>query len=440
MVPIATHRAMNHLFGQKSPYLLQHAENPVDWYPWSDEAFARARELDRPVFLSVGYSTCHWCHVMERESFSQRAVAALMNDAFVSIKVDREERPDVDDLYMEVSQRLTGSGGWPLTIIMTPDKKPFFAATYIPREAAYGRIGMLELIPRIRELWKNERDKVLRSAASIVAALVSRPSLEMSGFVVSTAAISQAVRSLAGMYDSSHGGFGDAPKFPMPGVFPFLLRAWERDKDSTARDMADTTLRAIRNGGIFDQIGGGFHRYATDAAWHVPHFEKMLYDQAQLLLAYVDAACSLRESFHGRVAREIAEYVLRDLTTPDGAFASAEDADSEGEEGRFYIWTEREINEHLGPAAPGFAARYDLAPPSGFTAAVLRRDRADTSERGGEEEILLRARERRPRPLRDDKILTDWNGLMIGALARAGQGAERAAIYDCGRHGGLLPS
>jgi uncharacterized protein YyaL (SSP411 family) len=288
---------MNHLFGQKSPYLLQHAENPVDWYPWSGEAFARARELDRPVFLSIGYSTCHWCHVMERESFSQPAVAALMNEAFVSIKVDREERPDLDDQYMEVSQRLTGSGGWPLTIIMTPDGKPFFAATYIPREAAYGRMGMVELIPRVQELWKNERGEVLQSAASIVAALAPQASLETGGFVPTAEAIAEAVRSLAAMFDSNHGGFGGALKFPMPGLFPFLLRAWERDKGSTAREMADTTLRALRNGGIFDQIGGGFHRYATDAVWHVPHFEKMLYDQAQLLYAYVDAGRSLPAPF-----------------------------------------------------------------------------------------------------------------------------------------------
>jgi len=412
---------MNHLAGQKSPYLLQHADNPVDWYPWSDEAFARARELDRPVFLSIGYSTCHWCHVMERESFSHPEAAALMNAVFVSIKVDREERPDLDERFMEVSQRLTGTGGWPLTILMTPDGKPFYAATYIPREAAYGRMGLMDLVPRVEALWKNERDEVTRSADSVVAALVQTEAREEGGFIPSAATISDAVTSLAGTFDSVHGGFGGAPKFAMPGVFPLLLRAWERGHKASARDMAALSLRAMRNGGVFDQIGGGFHRYATDAEWHVPHFEKMLYDQAQLVLAYVDASSVLHDPFYARVAREVAGYVLRDLTLQTGGFASAEDADSEGEEGRFYVWTEREIEECLGEAASGFAARYDLSAPPGFGAAILRRDPAATAEPGVEENILLRARDRRVRPLRDDKVLTDWNGLMIGALARAGR-------------------
>jgi len=418
---------MNRLAGEKSPYLLQHADNPVDWFPWSAEAFARARRLDKPIFLSIGYSTCHWCHVMERESFSDAEVAALMNAAFVSIKIDREERPDLDGHFMEVCQRLTGSGGWPLTIVMTPDARPFFAATYVPRAAAFGRMGMVELIPRIVQLWTDEREEVLASADSVAAALAHGEDAGLPGFVPTEAALAEAAGSLADLYDSRSGGFGGAPKFPMPSVFPLLFRLWQRTGDDRALNMAEETLRAMRNGGIFDQVGGGFHHYSTDGEWHVPHFEKMLYDQAQLALSYTEAARATGKPFYGQVAREVIGYVLRDLLLPGGGFASAEDADSEGEEGRFYLWTEGEIQTALGTAAAAFAGRYDLRVPRELPGAVLRRDPSDTASSGAEEETLRQVRDKRPRPLRDDKALADWNGLMIAALARSGSvlGEER---------------
>jgi len=339
---------LNHLQNEKSPYLLQHADNPVDWYPWGDEAFRKAEEDDKPIFLSIGYSTCHWCHVMEHESFEDPEVARLMNENFINIKVDREERPDIDELYMTVAQLLTGRGGWPLTILMSPDQKPFFASTYIPKESRYGRLGMLELIPRIAEVWKERREDVHSSSTSILQALqrISQP--RTAGDLLDESILKRTYEGLSKQFDEQYGGFGSAPKFPSPHNFLFLLRYWRRTGEERALNIVEKTLTEMRQGGIYDQVGFGFHRYSTDARWQVPHFEKMLYDQALLALAYTETYQATEKEFYARTAREILTYVLRDMITPEGGFASAEDADSDGEEGMFYTWSYEELSSMLG--------------------------------------------------------------------------------------------
>ncbi|MBM3133017.1 MAG: thioredoxin domain-containing protein [Chloroflexi bacterium] len=424
---------MNRLALEKSPYLIQHAGNPVDWYPWGAEAFEKARIEGKPIFLSIGYSTCHWCHVMAHESFEDPEVARLMNDAFISIKVDREERPDIDGVYMTVCQMMTGGGGWPLSILMTPEKKPFFAATYIPKESRFGRIGMLDLIPRIREIWATRRSEVEESAAKI-ASSIQHLSPNASGEELSGHVLSLAFDQLAGRFDALHGGFGTAPKFPTPHILLFLLRYWKSTGDSRALDMVEKTLQALRRGGIYDHIGFGFHRYSTDREWLVPHFEKMLYDQALLAMAYTEAFQATGKEEYRKTAREIIAYVLRDMTAPQGGFYSAEDADSEGVEGRFYVWREEEIRSVLGDTEADF-----LIPVLNIEKDGNYREEASgkkTGENilhfqgslGGLEERLDRARrklferrEQRVHPHKDDKILTDWNGLMIAALAKAAQ-------------------
>ena len=324
----------NRLSKEKSPYLLQHADNPVDWYPWSHEAFEKARQENKPVFLSIGYSTCHWCHVMEHESFEDRRVADLMNEAFVSIKVDREERPDIDNIYMTVCQMITGSGGWPLTIVMTPDKKPFFAATYIPKEARFGRAGMIELIPRLRELWEKRNDEVRKSADLITSSLQDAHVTQEAGGELSKVELDQTREQLYQRFDPYYGGFGSAPKFPTPHQHLFLLRYWKRTGDGKTLEMVLKTLDAMRMGGVYDQVGFGFHRYSTDREWLVPHFEKMLYDQAMLTLAYTEAYQATGQTRYKETVEEILTYISRDMTSPEGGFYSAEDADSEGEEGK----------------------------------------------------------------------------------------------------------
>ena len=431
---------MNHLAAEKSPYLLQHAANPVDWYPWGEEAFRRARAENRPVFVSIGYATCHWCHVMAHESFENERVAALMNGAFVSIKIDREERPDLDEHFMDVCQLLTGSGGWPLTVVLTPDGKPFFAGTYIPRENAYGRMGMMELVPAIAELWSARRADVDSSVEEIAQALAGRARETGAGTAVEADAAVRAAGGMAGHYDPRNGGFGTAPKFPMPVITLLLLRAWDRSRDPGTLAMVEKSLTAMRNGGIYDQVGFGFHRYSTDAFWRVPHFEKMLYDQALLLLAYCEAWQATGSDFYRMTAREIAGYVLRDMTSAEGGFYSAEDADSEGEEGKFYTWTEAELPSTLSAEERSeLERRYGKL---GTARGILCRDPADTSPPGRAEKALLEARGGRVRPLRDDKVLADWNGLMIAALSRAGgafdepalvQAAGKAARFVLGR-------
>ncbi|MBI4531901.1 MAG: thioredoxin domain-containing protein, partial [Candidatus Latescibacteria bacterium] len=339
-------RHTNRLMREKSPYLLQHAHNPVDWYPWGTEAFEKARKEEKPVFLSIGYSTCHWCHVMEKESFEDPEVARLMNEVFVSIKVDREERPDIDTTYMTVCQMLTGSGGWPLTIVMTPDRKPFFAGTYFPKESRFGRIGMTELVPRIEEVWRARQDDVLSSADQITTAL-KRASQETPGETLGEATLRIAYNQLDRRFDEEYGGFGQGNKFPTPHNLMFLLRYRRRTGQERSLLMLEKTLQAMRCGGVYDHVGFGFHRYSTDATWLVPHFEKMLYDQAMLAMAYTEAYLATGKGEYGQTAREVFTYILRDMTAPMGGFYSSEDADSEGKEGKFYLWTEEEIRHIL---------------------------------------------------------------------------------------------
>lgn len=446
-----TARFRNRLAGEKSPYLRQHCDNPVDWWPWCEEAFAVARRLDKPVFLSIGYSACHWCHVMAQESFEDEGVARLLNEAFVCIKVDREERPDVDGVYMAVCQALTGSGGWPLTVVMTPDKKPFFASTYIPKETRFGRMGLVELVPRIQEVWRTQRGKVVESADQIAVAL-ARPEPPLGGVELALGTLSQAAAQLASCFDLVNGGFFDAPKFPTPHNLTFLLRYWRRTGDPRALAMVEKTLQAMRLGGIWDHLGGGFHRYSTDARWLVPHFEKMLYDQALLAIAYTEAFLATGKPQYQETACETLAYVLRDLTSPQGAFYSAEDADSEGEEGKFYVWTTAEVRQVLGAEDADLAIKlFNLETEGNFVDQVRRArtggnilhlTRPVPAELKERFEViranLLAARNKRVRPDRDDKVLTDWNGLMIAALARASQAldepryaeaAERAAAF-----------
>ncbi|MGD8627935.1 MAG: thioredoxin domain-containing protein [bacterium] len=466
----------NRLKKEKSPYLLQHADNPVDWYAWGDEAFEEARAKDKPVFLSIGYSTCHWCHVMEHESFEDERVAELMNDAFVCVKVDREERPDIDQVYMTVCQMMTGSGGWPMTIIMTPDKVPFFAATYIPKENRFGRVGMLELVPRIKEIWQTRRDEVLKTAESVSGALAER-SHRPEGDEPGEEAIGRAAAHLMATYDPEFGGFGGAPKFPTPHNLTLLLRRWKRTGDGVLLAAVENTLLKMRLGGVYDHLGFGFHRYSTDREWLVPHFEKMLYDQALLMIAYTEAYQATGKEIYARTAREIAAYVLRDMRSPEGGFYSAEDADSEGAEGKFYVWTEEELRKVL-PGREGdlMVRALGVRPEGNFTdeatgvksaANILHMERptgrpvgeaADATageapselarELAGEldmepgefaaaferaREKLFRHREKRIHPYKDDKILTDWNGLMIAALARAGSVLDRPEYVEAAR-------
>ena len=447
----------NRLQYEQSPYLLQHKDNPVSWWAWSTEAFEAAREQDKPIFLSIGYSTCHWCHVMEHESFEDTEVAHLMNEAFINIKVDREERPDIDTIYMTVCQMMTGSGGWPLTIMMTPEKKPFFAATYIPRESRYGRVGMLDLVPRVQQAWVQNRSRIEQDAANITEALAEAVNKDTSGRHLEPDALHLAFAQLRRRFDARHGGFGTAPKFPSPHNLLFLLRYWKRTGEGHALRMVETTLDQMRLGGVYDQIGFGFHRYSTDAGWKLPHFEKMLYDQAMLALAYVEAYQATGKAAYEQTAREIFTYVLRDMTSPQGAFYSAEDADSEGREGKFYLWHLEELVDILGADLANLVVRvYNVEEQGNFEEEATRRrtgenifhltkplaehaaardldeatlrKRLDTARR-----ILFDHRERRIHPGKDDKVLVDWNGLMIAALARAGRVFDDRAYTKAAR-------
>ncbi|GAB6063372.1 thioredoxin domain-containing protein [Deferrisoma palaeochoriense] len=438
---MTTSHRPNRLIHEKSPYLLQHAHNPVDWYPWGEEAFARAKAENRIVFLSIGYATCHWCHVMERESFEDPEVAAVLNTLTVPVKVDREERPDVDQVYMAVCQALTGTGGWPLTILLTPDREPFFAATYLPKTSRHGRIGVIELVRRAAALWQEDPDKVRSSARQIVGRL--RELGEPEPGEPTPRLLAAAVEIFSQEFDARRGGFGAAPKFPTPHNLVFLVRRHRRTGEDHPLRMATETLRAMRHGGIFDHLGFGFHRYSTDADWLLPHFEKMLYDQAGLAVAYLEAWQATGDPLFRRTAREVLTYVLRDLRGPEGAFHSAEDADSEGVEGKFYVWTRAEILEVLGAArGERFCRIYGITEEGNFReeatgertgANVLHLPRPvaawaaewgldpEALERELEEDRarLLDRRATRPRPLKDDKVLTGWNGLMVSALARA---------------------
>ena len=439
----------NKLINEKSPYLLQHAHNPVDWYPWGSDAFEKAQSEDKPIFLSIGYSTCHWCHVMAHESFEDPEVAELLNETFISIKVDREERPDIDRIYMDVCQAMTGSGGWPLTIIMTPEKKPFFAATYLPKIGRFGRVGLLELIPQIMDYWQNHRQEVFNSAEKVTQA-VQQSSLIKESKMDEREILELANTQLSERFDEKDGGFSEAPKFPTPHILLFLLHYWKRSGNARALHMVEKTLQAMRRGGIYDHIGFGFHRYSTDFFWLVPHFEKMLYDQALLAMAYIETFQVTKNEEYAQTAHEIFDYILRDMTAPEGGYYSAEDADSKDEEGKlgegeFYVWKESEIKSILEEDEIELVVKsFNIKKSGNFldqstqirTGKNILHLTQSTSELASEMNMdatelkakietirakIFNVREKRAHPRKDDKILTDWNGLMIAAFAKAAQ-------------------
>jgi uncharacterized protein YyaL (SSP411 family) len=438
-----TERKPNRLIKEKSPYLLQHAYNPVDWYPWSNEAFQRAKVEDKPVFVSIGYSTCHWCHVMEKECFDDPEVAQLMNRTFICIKVDREERPDLDAAYMAVCQSMGRNCGWPLNVIMTADKNPFFVASYIPKDNRYGSVGMVSLVPQIGEIWKTRKAELETMGKELKQQVGYQPEAETES-QLDKSTLDNAYEQLFLRFDQENGGFGAAPKFPSPHNLLFLLRYWNRTKEKNAWTMVEKTLRAMRLGGIFDQIGFGFHRYSTDTQWLVPHFEKMLYDQALLALAYVEAYQASGAAKFKLTAKETLDYVLRDLVSGEGGFYSAEDADSEGEEGKFYLWIQKEIEQTLPQPNADLAIKLFevksegnyIEQPKGRNGKNILHFAAPMEQLASESNLtidelivrlgkirntLFQIRERRVHPAKDDKILADWNGLMIAALARASQ-------------------
>ncbi|MBI2301244.1 MAG: DUF255 domain-containing protein [Armatimonadetes bacterium] len=441
-------RHTNHLSHETSPYLQLHAHNPVDWYPWGEEAFRKARAEDKPIFLSVGYSTCYWCHVMERESFSDEAVAALLNDAFVCIKVDREERPDVDDLYMNAVQLMTGSGGWPMSVWLTPDLKPFFSGTYFPPEDRGGQTGLKTLTAKLATAWKDDRKEVERVADEVAEQMRQTSALtEFKAAKAGKDPVAQAITRILSTQDPAFGGRRGAPKFPQDMTDQLLLDQYRRTHDGKLLTAVTRSLDEMAMGGIHDHLGGGFHRYSTDATWTVPHFEKMLYNQAALVRLYADAWEVTRRDWSRRIALETAEFVEREMTDPDtGAFYSALDAETNAEEGQFYLWTAAEIDRTLGPDAPLFAEVYGVAAGPNFehSRSVLRLRRLPAEEAKARSiseaqldsrldplrQRLLAARGQRPRPATDDKELASWNGLMIGALAHAGQALSQPALIQ----------
>ncbi len=451
------HSYTNRLIHETSPYLLQHAHNPVDWYPWGPEALQRARELDRPILLSVGYSACHWCHVMERESFENEAIAAEMNAHFVSIKVDREERPDIDAIYMQAVQALTGQGGWPMTVFLTPDGRPFSGGTYFPPRDRQGMPGFPRVLAYIADVYQNQREKVEQQANTLADHLRKRSSAPLRGREGDARAgglplvvLEEASRALAADFDPVHGGFGNAPKFPNTMSLEFLLRTHlhrvrgEIGSKATRPELeiVETTLRSMANGGIYDQLGGGFHRYSTDVEWLVPHFEKMLYDNALLSRLYLHAYLVTGDAFYRRIAKETLDYVAREMTSPEGGFYSTQDADSEGEEGKFFTWTPAEIDAALSSKiATLFKSYYDVTERGNFEGKNILRvprearevaqsegvtlERLQEALRQGRE-TLFQVREQRVHPGRDEKVLTSWNGLMLRSFAEAARYLDRA--------------
>jgi uncharacterized protein YyaL (SSP411 family) len=454
--------APNRLISEKSPYLIQHAKNPVDWYPWCDEAFEKAHANHKPIFLSIGYAACHWCHVMEKESFEDEEAAKYLNDAFICIKVDREERPDIDSVYMAACQMLTGRGGWPLTVLLTPDKKPFFATTYIPKTSRFGRPGLIDICKQVKSLWEKDRDKISESAAQISVHLSKAFDFQWTGENLDKSVLKSAYEELESCFDEEYSGFGSAPKFPTPHRMLFLLRYYHRTGEEKAMIMVQKTLKAMRLGGIWDHVGFGFHRYSTDKLWLLPHFEKMLYDQALLAMANLEVYQITKDPFYAKTADEIFTYVLRDMISDAGGFFTAEDADSEGEEGKFYLWTTQEFNATLGDERGKLWQRFmNLNPQGNFAdeatgqktganilhltrsfsewAEKLEMEETDLADRWEKtREILFHIRKKRVPPLKDDKILTDWNGLMIAALAMGSrilgnysyiEAAKKAAVF-----------
>ena len=423
----------NRLAGETSPYLLQHAHNPVDWYPWGDEAFAKAEDEGKPVFLSIGYSACHWCHVMERESFEDERIAEYLNEHFVPIKVDREERPDVDAIYMRAVTALTGRGGWPMSVFLTPDREPFFGGTYWPPASRGGMPGFADVLHQLHAAWTDRRGDVDRAAENLTDAVETLGVAQHAPTALGTGVLAAATKQLLRAAEPGHGGFGRAPKFPHATDLRVLLRGWRRFGEPAALGHVTFTLEKMARGGMYDQLGGGFHRYSTDAKWLVPHFEKMLYDQALLVPAYLDAYQATGDDQFARVARETCDYVLREMQSPDGGLYSTQDADSEGEEGKFFVWTPVEFRDALGDDADAVAAFFDVMPGGNWEGhSILHRPRTAAEVAGGlgvgEAELLaavdravpklLAARERRVKPGRDEKVIAAWNGLMIAALAR----------------------
>ena len=435
---------LNHLKNQTSPYLLQHADNPVNWYPWCNEAFERAEREDKPIFLSIGYSTCHWCHVMAHESFEDAQIAEILNQHFISIKVDKEERPDIDSIYMSVCQAFTGSGGWPITIFLTPQQKPFFAGTYFPKTARYGQIGLKELLEAIQEKWKNDRGELLESAEEVLAFLQQRSAVRVrnvssvkdSKNAAETQLISTAFEIYKRTFDKAYGGFGEAPKFPTPHNLLFLMKYYEKSHEEEALKMVEKTLLQMYRGGMYDHIGGGFSRYSTDLLFLVPHFEKMLYDNALLILAYCKAYRITGKRIYCDVAERTADYILREMTSPEGGFYSAQDADSEGVEGKYYLFEPLEIIAILGEkAGEEFNRYYDITEKGNFerksipnllrndTATELLNSLLPNSPQNAMPQNLnaclqtvYEYRKNRYALHLDDKILTSWNGLMIAAM------------------------
>ena len=429
------HKHTNHLIHETSPYLLQHAHNPVDWYPWSDEAFRKAKSENRPILLSIGYSACHWCHVMERESFEDEKIAALMNDLFVNIKVDREERPDLDEIYMNAVQMLTGRGGWPMTVFLTPEGKPFYGGTYFPPEDRYGVPGFPKILQGVANAYREKPQDVERSVEQILTALQRMSLSTESQQPFSSDVIAQSAEQLTQAYDADHGGLGKAPKFPNVGVYELFLRHYHHSKGSRFLEMVTHTLTKMAQGGIYDHVGGGFHRYSVDAKWLVPHFEKMLYDNAQLVRIYAQVYCVTGEPFYKQVVDETMTYLIREMLHTEGGFYSTQDADSEGEEGKFFVWTEAEITRILGEEASEIFCRiYDVSEEGNFeeknilhpiltleqASKFFRRDPKAIESLVSDAKVkLFEEREKRIKPFRDEKILTSWNGLMLSGLAEA---------------------
>jgi uncharacterized protein YyaL (SSP411 family) len=416
----------NRLAAETSPYLLQHARNPVNWYPWGEEALEKARRDDKPILLSIGYSACHWCHVMEKESFENDDIASLMNESFVSIKVDREERPDIDEIYMSAVQMMTGSGGWPLTVFLTPELEPFYGGTYFPPEDRWGRPGFATVLREIARIYREERPRVRETSKAMAERIQSLAAIPESREILTRTLVGKAARELAMRFDPREGGFSPAPKFPPSGAISLLLRYHASSRDPDALAMVELTLDKMAAGGMYDHLGGGFHRYSTDAVWLVPHFEKMLYDNALLARAYLEAYQVTRKEDYARIARETLEWMLREMQGEEGGYYSTQDADSEGVEGKFYVWSEDEVRKLLGDRADEFCRTYDvtrsgnwegeniLHRPEGFTSGDPAREERLSDARA----ILLREREKRIHPGLDDKVLTSWNGLAFIAMAR----------------------
>ena len=444
----------NKLINETSPYLLQHAHNPVDWYPWGEEAFARAKAGDKPLLVSIGYSACHWCHVMEHESFEDEKVAAIQNEHFINIKVDMEERPDVDQIYMNFVQITTGHGGWPMNVFITPEKLPFFGGTYFPPAQRYNMPSWPQVLMSIAEAWDTRRDELMHSANEILGELRRLSVADASMAGVDEGLMEHAYKSFVKSYDAKNGGFGGAPKFPAAMSMEFLLRYWKRTGDSGALEMVKATAETMAKGGIYDQLGGGFHRYAVDAIWLVPHFEKMLYDNAQLIRIYLHLYQITKDDLFKRIATETLEYVRREMTDESGAFFSTQDADSEGEEGKFFVWTPAEIAEVLGEAdAIEFCAIYDITAEGNFEGHNIPNIRGGTGgdlgassgagkssdiDIGSEKlrtwrRVLFDHREKRIKPFRDEKVLTAWNGLMLAAFAEAAAVLNNSEYLDAAK-------